>query len=362
VILQAEAERVRKTLSAARQRLSPAFEWYPYDSLANAERLDRLLGASPLDVLGEPASSPILDIGCADGDLAFLLDSFGFPVTAIDHASTNHNGMRGIRALRQAVDSNIRILEADIDSQFTLPDGRFRLAVFFGILYHLKNPFHALERLAKSCDYCVLSTRVARRFPGGSPIPAEHPLAYLLAADELNRDNSNYWIFNEAGLRRLLTRAHWEVVEFFTIGDTQTSDPVSPQHDERAYCLLRSHYGLANVELLQGWHQLEDTGWRWVARRFSVRCDQHRTSVTVRGFLPPEVFTITGPVRLAIKANGTELRSERLAEAGDWTVTRKLPEQGSDGLILEFTVDKALPPTDFDDRELALIVASIDLQ
>ena len=36
---------------------------------------------------------PFLDFGCADGDLAFFLESLGMKVLSFDHVRTNHNGM-----------------------------------------------------------------------------------------------------------------------------------------------------------------------------------------------------------------------------------------------------------------------------
>ena len=352
----------RQKLTALRAGKPQAFEWYPYESLTNAGHLDRLLAGNYEAILGVPGASGILDIGCADGDLAFLLESLGYPVTAIDHPSTNHNGMLGIRTLRNLLGSSVEILEADIDSQFTLPPNRFRLAVFLGILYHLKNPFHALERLAKSCDYCVLSTRIARQFPDGAAMPPQHPMAYLLAPDELNADDSNYWIFNEAGLRRLISRTHWEVVEFFTGGDTSRSNPTSREHDERAFCLLRSRYGMANVKLGPGFHEPEDTGWRWVASSFSVRVDQPRETLTVKGFLPETVLEALGAVRLSVSVSGQNLAPIVLGEAGAWTLVRRLGGQGSAGTEVHFSTDKALPASASDGRERALIIASVDFE
>ena len=352
----------RQKLTALRAGKPQAFEWYPYESLTNAGHLDRLLAGNYEAILGVPGASGILDIGCADGDLAFLLESLGYPVTAIDHPSTNHNGMLGIRTLRNLLGSSVEILEADIDSQFTLPPNRFRLAVFLGILYHLKNPFHALERLAKSCDYCVLSTRIARQFPDGAVMPPQHPMAYLLAPDELNADDSNYWIFNEAGLRRLISRTHWEVVEFFTGGDTSRSNPTSREHDERAFCLLRSRYGMANVKLGPGFHEPEDTGWRWVASSFSVRVDQPRETLTVKGFLPETVLQALGAVRLSVSVNGRNMAPIVLGEAGAWTLVRRLGGQGSAGTEVHFSTDKALPASASDGRERALIIASVDFE
>ena len=91
----------------------------------------------------------VLDFGCADGDLAFFLESLGLKVLTFDHVRTNHNGMMGVRALKQALNSNVEIHELDLDNNFEIPEGRFGLALVLGILYHLKNPFYVLETISK---------------------------------------------------------------------------------------------------------------------------------------------------------------------------------------------------------------------
>jgi hypothetical protein len=68
------------------------------------------------------------------------------------------------------------------------------------------------------------------------------PVGYLLAADECNNDATNYWIFSEAGLRRLLHRTGWDVLDFGTVGATGMSDPATAKGDERAFCLVRSRH------------------------------------------------------------------------------------------------------------------------
>ena len=71
----------------------------------------------------------------------------------------------------------------------------------------------------------------------------EHvPVAYLLDADECNNDATNYWIFSEEGLRRILHRTGWDVLDFGTVGAVGKSDPATPKGDERAFCLVRSRY------------------------------------------------------------------------------------------------------------------------
>src|SRR5206468_480585 len=124
-----------------------------------------------------------LDVGSQDGELAFFLESLGYQVVAADHPAYNHNGMRGIRSLKAALGSNVDIHEIDVDRPFTLPHDSYELIVFLGILYHLRNPFYVLEELSRRTTHCLVSTRVARYLPDGTPLPAKTALAYLLAED-----------------------------------------------------------------------------------------------------------------------------------------------------------------------------------
>jgi len=195
----------------------------------------------------------VLDMGSQDGELAFFLESLGYQVIAADHPAYNHNGMRGIRALKAALNSTVEIHEIDADRPFTLPHDSYDLVVFLGILYHLKNPFGALESLARSARHAVVSTRVVRynlapKARGTQTLNRERvelhtlPVAYLVASDETNNDATNYWMFSEAGLKRTLDRAGWDILDFMTVGNDRTSDPATNEGDERAFCLVRSRH------------------------------------------------------------------------------------------------------------------------
>jgi tRNA (mo5U34)-methyltransferase len=361
----AESHRLRNTISELKRHRTFDFEWYPHDSLSNVVHLEQLFGAKNEPLLAKGLSDGVLDIGSQDGELSFLFDSLGCKVTSIDHPATNHNGMQGMRTLKELLSSSINIYEVDLDSQFRLPDERYGLALFLGVLYHLKNPFYALEQVAKHSKYCLLSTRIARCFPDGSQMPPNSPLAYLLDVDELNHDNSNYWIFSDAGLRRLLKRTHWEVLESYSVGDTSTSDPTSLDHDERVFCLLKSHFGLSNVELMDGWHGVEVAGWRWTKQRFSVRIGFDARSnpdkIVLRLFIPPALLERLGPVKLSAMVDGRELQPATLNRAGNYEFARRFRAKG-DHAVIAFSLDKALPPNIGDGRELGLVVASIDVE
>ena len=228
-------------LDAEKAKIAPTeFGWYPHGTLHNAFHFDKLLTGDKRDLGRLIGSGRVADIGAADGELAFLLERFGAQVDVIDWPLTNYNGLRGVRALKASLGSNVRIHEVDLDSQFRLPEETYGLVFFLGILYHLKNPYFVLEELTKRADYCLLSTRIARQTPDGGAALAQYPLAYLVGETELNNDNTNYWIFSEEGLRRILHRTGWIVETLVSLGNTVNSDPVRPEADERAFCLLRS--------------------------------------------------------------------------------------------------------------------------
>jgi hypothetical protein len=122
-------------------------------------------------------------------------------------------------------------------SQFTI-DGNYDLVLFFGILYHLKNPFYVLEKLSQVSGHMLLSTWIACYFRTADTDLSDVPAAYLLAPDEANNDATNFWIFTASGVRRLACRTGWDVVGFRTVGDTVHSNPRDNDRDERAFALL----------------------------------------------------------------------------------------------------------------------------
>lgn len=63
----------------------------------------------------------------------------------------------------------------------------------------------------------------------------------MLGPEECNNDNTNFWIFSEEGLKRLIHRTGWTILAYTTIGDRNSSTPADPNHDERALCILKSN-------------------------------------------------------------------------------------------------------------------------
>lgn len=345
------------------------FPWYPYDSFGNLCAMEQLLHGPFRQLLKDAEGSRVLDIGCADGDLSFFLESLGFRVTAIDYPETNHNDMRGIHKLKEALKSKIEILTADIDSRCDFPEGPFDLVICLGILYHLKNPYHLLERLAGRARFCLLSTRVARVTPDGLAI-RDTPIAYLLGADELNQDWTNYWIFSEAGLKRLVVRTGWEVCSYLTVGDTRQSLPHTQDHDERAFCLIRNRRqtdpGLS-AHLLYGWHELEDGRWRWTERAFAVAfptADLRTGAVLELEFVFPKVLKERAEsLQVQAAIGDTALGALRFHASGEQIYRAPVPLRLLRNRVTQvrFELDHALPPDSRDRRERGIIVLSVGL-
>ena len=250
--LAVKARQFDQELNKEKKQLAPQeFDWYPYGTLSNFLHLKKLLGKSHPYLLSLAGDRPMVDIGAADGDTAFFLESLGYEVDTVDYPPTNFNGCRGLGLLKKARQSGVGLHEVDLDRQFELPGKAYGLAFFLGILYHLKNPYAALESLAGMAHHALISTRIARYnvarerkgrggLNGKRVELADIPSAYLVAPMETNNDPTNYWMFTEAGLKRILDRCGWELMAWTTVGDTRQSDPATAKHDERAFCLVRS--------------------------------------------------------------------------------------------------------------------------
>ncbi len=237
--LHGEAVAFMAHLNRIKLRIDKNFPWYPHDTLANFVYLEKFFTRYPLERLVK--DKHVADIGAADGDLSFFLQSLGYKCDIIDHATSNMNNLEGARKLLDWFEAHdrVRIFDIDLDSQFGLPEEKYDLVFFLGILYHLKNPFYVLEKLSSHCNYLVLSTRVAQYTPDGTKIEG-NALAYLLNEFESNNDPTNFWIFTNPGLKRLFERTGWDIVYQDNVGDTTCSNPSDNDRDERSFVLLKN--------------------------------------------------------------------------------------------------------------------------
>jgi hypothetical protein len=186
----------------------------------------------------------------------------------------------------------------------------------------------------------------------------DESLAYLLASEESNNDATNYWIFSETALRRLVDRTGWTVCDFGTFGAIQDSEPARLDRDERAFCLLESRLcPRYSVKLLEGWYPLEQNSFRWTKRRFRIQINRPhliKFSTLTFNFRVPT----PSPVTLSAAVNGVSMPPATYDSEGDQSYCLQLAREALDAseIRVDFTVDRCLPARAFDARELALLV------
>src|SRR5262245_46581936 len=107
----------------------------------------------------------VLDIGAWDGFFSFECERRGAArVFAADHFSWHRTawGTKTVFTLaRETLGS--RVEDIDIDVMDLAPErvGTFDVVLFLGVLYHLRHPYLALERVASVArDYLILETVV----------------------------------------------------------------------------------------------------------------------------------------------------------------------------------------------------------
>ena len=333
--------------------------WYRYQTLGSLSQSAACFRSPRANILNFVAGERILDIGCGDGDNAFFLESLGFAVDAIDFAPTNFNQLAGFRELKEQLGSNVTLLEMDLDENGSaLGCGQYGLAMALGVLYHLKNPFAFLEGLSSVAPFCLLSTRISRFTPDRQLQLQDYPIAYLLDSGELNADATNYWIFSDAGLKRLFQRAGWDVLDYATVGD--------PEADQRAYVLARSRR-LRRALSPSKWEgcYAPEGPWRWTAGAFSFEFSPVPLRDTVLSLsfrVTEELLKRYGSTYLTIEMAGESLGGIELNRADSQLFEVTIPAIATGTATIHCRLSKYLRAGEIEARELGMILHSVSLE
>lgn len=135
----------------------------------------------------------ILDIGAFSGAYSFCLEDMGGEIVSVDILDPHLNGYAAVHHVRQSKARHCQCLVYDINRE---DFGEFDHIWFQGVLYHLKYPVLALERLSE-----VLK-------PGGllcgSTTSSEGWVSTIAGEDtgELHKANLPFVLYKKAGLCR----------------------------------------------------------------------------------------------------------------------------------------------------------------
>jgi tRNA (mo5U34)-methyltransferase len=201
---------------------------------------DTPLRLARLDLPVSLAGKTVLDVGAWDGFFSFEAERRGAArVMATDHYSWHGPGWgtkAGFLLAREALGS--RVQDVDVDVMDLTPErvGVFDVVLFLGVLYHLRHPLLALERLAAvTRELLILETVV-------DLVGLRRPAMAFYPRRELNRDPTNWWGPNPAAVVAMLATTGFSRVR------TVTPVPGSPFRALRAaYHHLRgkNRFGLA---------------------------------------------------------------------------------------------------------------------
>jgi hypothetical protein len=123
-------------------------------------------------------------------------------------------------------------------------------------------------------------------------------------------------------------------------------------------------------QLLSGFYGVESNAWRWTAGRFAVVLRPPRTAaqngaiLQLRLTVPAPVIEKLKVISLSASVGGVALAPESYTQAGPYTYSRDVPASalGGDSARVDFSVDKTMPPTPSDRRELGVVVTTVGFQ
>jgi tRNA (mo5U34)-methyltransferase len=194
--------------------------------------------------LGDLSGKSVLDIGAYDGYYSFAAERLGAErVVALDHYVWSADMPGYMKYRDRQVAAGLPVESVDALPEFWRPDelpgrrpfdlahdvlrsrvevvvgdlldydlanlGTFDVVLYLGVLYHVRHPLLALERLASVTGGTAIVETQAEVFRF-----AEHrPMCRFIEGDELNQDPSNWWTFNAAALTAMCRAARFERAE-----------------------------------------------------------------------------------------------------------------------------------------------------
>ena len=165
----------------------------------------------PLGLPDDLSRWTVLDVGAWDGALSFEVERRGAArVLATDSycwAGEGWGTKAGFEFARKALDSKVEDLDIDVLDLSPERVGAFDLVLFVGVLYHMRHPLLALERVASVTKrLLILDTHVAA-------LNQREPVMVFYPGAELNGDPTCWWGPNPAAVEAMLRTVGFSRIE-----------------------------------------------------------------------------------------------------------------------------------------------------
>lgn len=168
---------------------------------------------------GDLSGNRVLDIGPWDGFFSFEMERRGAQVSAIDYVDLDT-----FRAIRQLFRSRVTYERKDVYELHPERDGAFDIVLCLGVLYHLKHPLLALERIcAVTSDRCIIETFVADGEDWLSGHSSSIPFLEFYERDELAGQLDNWCGPNVAAVCALIRSAGFARAEILRVSPSNAT-------------------------------------------------------------------------------------------------------------------------------------------
>src|SRR5579863_2066229 len=155
----------------------------------------------------------VLDIGAWDGWFSFEMERRGATVVAVDSAR-----QETFFEAKKMLNSKVEYVVEDVCYLTPREIGYFDIVLFFGVLYHLKHPLLALERLCELCtDTLCMDTLVIDE----PPTPEARPILEFYENTELGGQFDNWCAPNTSCLLAFTRTAGFVNPRLITVADTR---------------------------------------------------------------------------------------------------------------------------------------------
>jgi hypothetical protein len=130
----------------------------------------------------------------------------------------------------------------------------------------------------------------------------------------------------------------------------------------------------AAFQLTKGFHEVENGGWRWSAKDFSAALKpplgaaQKGAGLVLKFSVVDASLAKLGPMTLTAHVGATACPAQQYAKAGAFEYRCDIPAStiaavpAGTLVPVDFSLDKAIAPTDTDARELGLVVAMVGFE
>jgi SAM-dependent methyltransferase len=158
------------------------------------------------------ADLSVIDVGCWDGFNSFEAKRRGAArVLATDHFAWSDKcwGSRESFELARAnLGLAVEVMDIDLPEIIPATVGHFDLVLFCGVLYHLRDPLGALERISEICSRTLVVESHL------DALEIERPSMIFYPTNELANDPTNWWGPNPACVTSMLKDLGFPTVEF----------------------------------------------------------------------------------------------------------------------------------------------------